>query len=107
MKKQSDLLASYISYTICSSCGKCTRNCPAQINIPEVLKIYGEYEAGNVKALTHLNKIESYGLPIDCIECGACSSCCPQGIKIRKIMRELAMIQASQTVNPHYIKNKG
>lgn len=107
MKRQLDLPAPFVPYTVCSSCKKCVEGCPARIDIPKALKIYGQYKAGNAEVLAELNKMKSHGLPIDCIECGACSALCPHEIKIRKIMRELAMIQASGAmINKQEVKSE-
>lgn len=78
----------------CAACGKCSKSCPAHINISEALKIYGEYLAGDVQILEKLNNMESSGKPVDCIECGACSSHCPKGLDVKELMRELAMMQS-------------
>lgn len=79
----------------CAACGKCSKSCPAHINISEALKIYGEYLAGDVQILEKLNNMKSSGKPVDCIECGACSSHCPNGLDVKELMRELAMMQSS------------
>ena len=78
----------------CAACGKCSKSCPAHINISEALKIYGEYLAGKVQILEKLNNMKSSGKPVDCIECGACSSHCPNGLDVKELMRELAMMQS-------------
>ncbi len=78
----------------CAACGKCSKRCPAHINISEALKIYGEYLAGDVQILEKLNNMKSSGKPVDCIECGACSSHCPNGLDVKELMRELAMMQS-------------
>lgn len=73
----------------CTACRYCTPNCPAEINIPEVLKVYNSYKVNGKGALRGLDKIESKGKPQDCIGCGACAGHCPQNIKIPEIMAEL------------------
>lgn len=78
----------------CASCGKCSKSCPAHINISEALRIYEEYLSGDVCALEKLDGMESAGKPVDCIECGACTAHCPYGLDVKELMRELAMMQS-------------
>ena len=78
----------------CAACGKCSKSCPAHINISEALKIYGEYLAGDVQILEKLNNMKSSEKPVDCIECGACSAHCPDGMDVKELVRELAMMQS-------------
>lgn len=73
----------------CTACRYCCDGCPAQINIPEVLKIYNDYKVDGKFALGRLEKVETKGQPADCIQCGACTSHCPQNIAIPEIMDEL------------------
>lgn len=93
MEKNADKAA--IMMRLCAACGKCSKSCPAHINISEALKIYGEYLSGNPQTLEKLNNMKSSGKLVDCIECGACSSHCPDGLNVKELMRELAMIQSS------------
>lgn len=79
---------------LCAACGKCSKSCPAHINISEAMKIYGEYLSGDVRILEKLNGMKSFGKPVDCIECGTCSCHCPNGIDVKERMRELAMMQS-------------
>lgn len=73
----------------CTACRYCCDTCPAEINIPEVLKVYNSYKLNGPWELQDLKEIDSRGLPKDCVGCGACASQCPQGIAIPDIMREL------------------
>lgn len=79
---------------MCASCGVCSSYCPAQIDIPAVIKIYREYLAGDTQTLKKLDEMESVGTPVDCIECGACSARCACGVDAAGIVRELAMMQS-------------
>ena len=92
MEKNADKAA--IMMMSCAACGKCSKSCPAHINITEALKIYGEYLSGDIRTLEKLNEMKSSGKPVDCIECGACSSHCPNGLDVRELIRELAMMQS-------------
>ena len=79
---------------LCAACGKCSKSCPAHINISEALGIYEEYLSGDVRTLEKLDGMESSGKPVDCIECGACTAHCPCGLDVKELMRELAMMQS-------------
>lgn len=73
----------------CTACRYCTPECPMEINIPGVLKVYNAYKVGGPWHLQRMKDVDSKGMPADCIECGACMKHCPQGIKIPEIMAEL------------------
>ncbi len=74
----------------CTACRYCTDTCPAQINIPELLKVYNEFKVDGPWALGGLEKVETKGMPADCIGCGVCTGHCPQSIDIPTIMAEFA-----------------
>lgn len=74
----------------CTACRYCTDNCPAQINIPEILKIYNDFKVDGPWALAGLEHVDSVGKPTDCVGCGLCAGHCPQSINIPGIMAELA-----------------
>lgn len=76
----------------CTSCRYCTPNCPVEINIPEVLKVYNSYKVNGDGALRELENIDSVGKPQDCVGCGACQGHCPQTIQIPDIMGELKKV---------------
>ena len=80
----------------CTSCGRCDKGCPAQIQVSEALVIYEKYVDGDTKTVEKLNGMISEGKPIDCIECGACSAHCPNGVDVKSLIRELAMLQSCQ-----------
>lgn len=74
----------------CTSCRYCTEECPAQINIPEYLKVYNTGKVdGHRAAAEQMQKVESAGKPGDCIACGACTGHCPQGIDVPALLKEL------------------
>ena len=74
----------------CTACRYCCSGCPAEINIPEFLKIYNDYKVSGEWALTKLPGVRSKGTPADCVGCGACASHCPQSIQIPELLAELA-----------------
>ncbi len=76
--------------TPCTACRYCCSGCPAQINIPEILKIYNTWKVDGRWALRKLDDVDSQGKPADCIGCGACTQHCPQNIDVPALMAELA-----------------
>ena len=60
----------------CTACGYCTDDCPAGLDIPEIMAAINDKRAyaGNPG-------------PEECIGCGACATHCPQGIDIPALMR--------------------
>jgi len=74
----------------CTACRYCCEGCPAQINIPEYLKVYNNYKLQGGWALRNIDSIVSDGKPADCISCGQCTSKCPQNINIPELIAELA-----------------
>ncbi|MBN2222608.1 MAG: 4Fe-4S dicluster domain-containing protein, partial [Vallitaleaceae bacterium] len=79
----------------CTACRYCVDDCPAHINIPEILatyntyKIYQEFNASK----GHYNWVTSNGgKASDCIACGACEGHCPQHIAIIDSLAEIARV---------------
>lgn len=75
----------------CTACRYCTDECPAGIDIPEVLNLYNKVKMGSQSSLGAIAKLEG-GHPQDCIGCGMCVSSCPQGIDTPAIMAELVQM---------------
>ncbi len=74
----------------CTGCRYCCDGCPAQINIPEFLKIYNSYKVDGPFALNAMENVDSVGKPADCIGCGNCTAHCPQDLDVPKLMQALA-----------------
>ena len=77
----------------CSGCRYCCATCPAELDIPLLIKGYNEQnvsgETWRVADLAH----RKHG-PEECLQCGACLKHCPQKIDIPGIMRKFASILA-------------
>lgn len=73
----------------CTGCRYCVDTCPAQINIPEVLKVYNLHKDG---AWTFMGLMQSgsIGKPMDCVSCGLCTEHCPQNIDVPHYMAALS-----------------
>ena len=82
----------YNKYLIipCTACRYCCDDCPMEINIPEYLKVFNDYEIDRFSGLNGIENIESKNGPKECIGCGACQGHCPQNIEIPEIMTKLA-----------------
>lgn len=92
-KKDCRYATPYLLCAVCSNCQKCAEVCPAGIDIPEALRLYGEHR-GDVTALAEkLRGMPAMRQPLDCIECGACTAHCPQNLDVKGIIRELSMLQ--------------
>jgi predicted aldo/keto reductase-like oxidoreductase len=76
----------------CTGCKYCVPNCPQQLNIPGLMKVYNQY-------LQYRQKM-SIGFPFDeatmggrlpstCIACRACEAHCPQHIAISEVMPQI------------------
>lgn len=74
----------------CTECRYCIDTCPAQINIPGMLKVYNRFKLEGPWALGALKEVTSKGKPEDCVNCGNCTEHCPQSIKIPDLLAELA-----------------
>ena len=72
----------------CSACRYCCATCPAELDIPLLLRGYNERrvsgESWRVAALDTARGAEN------CLQCGVCRSHCPQKIDIPAVMKELA-----------------
>lgn len=72
----------------CTKCRYCCDDCPARINIPEVIMTYNSYKLAGEWALDNM-KASKEPKPTDCINCKKCTGHCPQGINVPEIMAEL------------------
>ena len=75
----------------CTGCRYCTGQCPQELNIPGLLKLYNEHMfdknfmiGGAIEALPEDKK------PSACLGCRACEAICPQNIKISEALADLA-----------------
>lgn len=94
LKRASEAL-SEVDIIPCTSCGYCTKVCPENIGIPEMLRalneltLYGNMEkaAGGIRwGVDGAGKLRADR----CIKCGGCEEACPQSIGIREELERAA-----------------
>ena len=77
----------------CTACRYCTDDCPQQLDIPSLLKVYNDYKYDGWWYKGILKDFAEDKLPSNCIGCGTCTGHCPQGIDIPSYMKKLANLQ--------------
>jgi len=70
----------------CTECKYCLSQCPKDLNIPEILKIYNDVYIMGITREDAKKGLASK----ECISCKKCEHKCPQGIKISEIMKDFA-----------------
>jgi hypothetical protein len=95
-KKEQQVLEQAISIFMhdlgvpCSACRYCCPTCPAELDIPLLIKGYNEYNvSGETWRIADLFGAKS---PSECLQCNACLTHCPQKIDIPKVMRGFAVL---------------
>ena len=69
----------------CTACRYCTSDCPAQLDIPELLKVYNKYRYDRFWERNALDGFAEDRQPSRCIACGTCMEHCPQNIEADKL----------------------
>ena len=73
----------------CTSCRYCTPNCPMDIPIPSVIKIYNKFLVHKAKesaGYEYTMMRDVFADPAGCIKCRKCEEHCPQHIAITEIL---------------------
>jgi predicted aldo/keto reductase-like oxidoreductase len=75
---------------LCTSCNYCINDCPAEIDIPEMIDLYNYLKTDKPWDIkSRIERAGSKGKPAGCTGCGICLSRCPQKIDVVDIMRQL------------------
>ncbi|MBO4393568.1 MAG: aldo/keto reductase [Spirochaetales bacterium] len=76
----------------CTACRYCTPNCPQQLDIPAMLKVYNDYKYERRWDRGAFKDYDTDKLPSNCVGCGTCTEHCPQKIDIPSYMTKLAKL---------------
>lgn len=77
----------------CSECRYCCSTCPAELNIPLLIKGFNEYRLTG--GTWRVEGFSSAAGPEYCLQCGTCLEHCPQRIDIPGVMRQFADLRAA------------
>ncbi len=75
----------------CTACRYCRDGCPAQIEIPEVLRTLNTlrmYPEDRRPHMFYAGLVKRSGKASNCVACGQCEGVCPQHLPIIELMRE-------------------
>lgn len=76
----------------CTGCHYCTSHCPMELDIPELIELYNEFNftGGGFLAPMRINALAEEKRPSACIGCQSCEAVCPQQIEISKAFADFA-----------------
>ncbi|MCF0137047.1 MAG: aldo/keto reductase [Oscillospiraceae bacterium] len=78
----------------CTACRYCTKYCPQQLPIPELVALYNEHKStkdGFIAPMA-VRSMPKEKKPSACIGCRSCEQVCPQQIKISEMMSDFAKL---------------
>lgn len=74
----------------CTACSYCTEGCPMKIKIPELFRLYNNYNVISWVNNRYKDAITGAGKPSDCIGCGQCEHICPQHLPIPELLKKVS-----------------
>ena len=81
----------------CTACRYCTKNCPLDLDIPRLLKLYNEAKFSYATSIgMAIDALPENKRPSACIGCGNCKKSCPQGIDIPTLLKDFDEILKKQ-----------
>lgn len=74
----------------CTACRYCTSECPQELDIPELIKIYNEHTFTGDEFIPadDLHAFPEDKRPGNCVGCQSCEAVCPQNIGIAQFMQD-------------------
>ena len=82
----------------CTSCRYCVSQCPMELNIPRLIRLYNEHllttSGGGFGFIAPmaLSKLPEDKQPGACLHCRSCEEVCPQQIKVSEVMEDFVRI---------------
>jgi predicted aldo/keto reductase-like oxidoreductase len=74
----------------CTACRYCCEGCPAQLDIPGLIRVYNDLQLAKGPTMSiAIDTIRKKSRPEDCIGCGQCEKICPQGIPVPELMKTM------------------
>ena len=90
LEKAVEMLLSQVQVP-CTQCRYCVDDCPAELNIPELIAIFNEYSISkHFMSLMALRELPEEKQPDKCQVCRECVNRCPQEIEIPDVLEKLA-----------------
>lgn len=89
MLEVAEIIRSYVAVP-CTACSYCTDGCPMNIRIPDLFKVYNNYNTVSWINNRFNAVVKDSGKPSDCIGCGQCESICPQHLPIPELLKKVA-----------------
>jgi predicted aldo/keto reductase-like oxidoreductase len=75
----------------CTECRYCIENCPMELEIPELIKLYNKLSfSGRYYVSKAIEEKAEEKRPSACIGCRACEQVCPQMIKISEVFSDFS-----------------
>ena len=74
----------------CTECRYCIENCPMELEIPELIKLYNKFPFAGYSVAKAISEKPEDKRPAACLSCRACEQVCPQMIKISEVFSDFS-----------------